>query len=38
MILDQDFTDRVAEIRPELKTIKKYIFVGEKPPQGMERL
>ena len=23
MILDQDFTDRVNEIRPELKTIKK---------------
>ena len=36
MILDQDFTDRVNEIRPEMKTIKKYIFVGEKLPQGME--
>ena len=36
MILDQDFTDRVAEIRKDLKTIKHYIFVGEKIPQGME--
>ncbi len=36
MILDQDFTDRVAEIRKDLKTIKHYFFVGEKVPQGME--
>jgi len=36
MILDQEFTDRINEIRPELKTIKKYIFVGEKLPPGME--
>jgi long-chain acyl-CoA synthetase len=36
MLLDQDFTDRINEIRPELKTIKKYIFVGDKTPTGME--
>jgi acyl-CoA synthetase (AMP-forming)/AMP-acid ligase II len=36
MILDRDFIDRVNEILPELKTIKKYIFVGEKTPPGME--
>jgi long-chain acyl-CoA synthetase len=36
MILDQDFTERIDEIRPSLKTTKKYIFVGEKPPPGME--
>jgi len=36
MILDQDFTDRVEEIRKELPTIKKYIFEGEKLPKGME--
>ena len=36
MILDQDFIDRVAVIRKDLKTIKHFIFVGEKIPQGME--
>ncbi|MGD1118764.1 MAG: AMP-binding protein [Dehalococcoidales bacterium] len=36
MVLDQDFTDRINEIRPELKTVKKYIFAGEKTPPGME--
>ncbi|HJX13431.1 MAG TPA: AMP-binding protein [Dehalococcoidales bacterium] len=36
MILDQDFTERVEEIRGKMPTIKKYIFVGEKPPRGME--
>jgi acyl-CoA synthetase (AMP-forming)/AMP-acid ligase II len=36
IILDQDFTGRIAEIRNQLPTVKKYIFVGEKPPQGME--
>src|SRR4030042_196399 len=36
MILDQDFVDRVQEIRPSLKTINKYFFVGEKTPEGME--
>jgi long-chain acyl-CoA synthetase len=36
MVLDQDFVQRVEEIRKDLPTIKKYIFVGEKPPAGME--
>ncbi|MFH1646486.1 MAG: AMP-binding protein [Chloroflexota bacterium] len=36
MILDRDFTERVEEIRGEMPTIKKYIFVGEKLPRGME--
>src|SRR4030043_570255 len=36
IILDQDFTERIAEIRNQLPTVNKYIFVGEKPPQGME--
>jgi len=36
MILDQDFTERVEEIRKDMPTIKHYIFVGEKLPQGME--
>jgi acyl-CoA synthetase (AMP-forming)/AMP-acid ligase II len=36
MILDQDFTERVEEIRSDLKTIKSYIFVGENVPEGME--
>ncbi len=36
MILDQDFTERVEEIRSEMPTIKHYIFVGENLPQGME--
>ncbi|OGN99904.1 MAG: AMP-dependent synthetase [Chloroflexi bacterium RBG_13_51_52] len=36
MVLDQDFLERVDEIRPELKNVKKFIFVGEKTPQGME--
>ncbi len=36
MILDQDFTERVEEIRPDLSTIKHYIFVGQNVPEGME--
>ncbi len=36
MILDQDFTERIEEIRPTLKTVKKYIFVGNNIPAGME--
>jgi len=36
MMLDQDFTERVEEIRSEMPTIKHYIFVGENLPQGME--
>jgi long-chain acyl-CoA synthetase len=36
MILDQNFTERVEEIRPDLPTIKHYIFVGKDVPGGME--
>jgi long-chain acyl-CoA synthetase len=36
MILDQNFTERVEEIRGSLSTIKHYIFVGESMPPGME--
>jgi long-chain acyl-CoA synthetase len=36
MILDQNFTERVEEIRGSLPTIKHYIFVGELLPPGME--
>jgi acyl-CoA synthetase (AMP-forming)/AMP-acid ligase II len=36
MILDQDFTQRVEEIRSDLPTIKHYIFVGKDAPSGME--
>jgi len=36
MMLDQDFTERVEEIRGEMPTIKHYIFVGENLPKGME--
>jgi acyl-CoA synthetase (AMP-forming)/AMP-acid ligase II len=36
MVLDQDFTERVESIRNEMPTIKKYIFLGEKMPRGME--
>jgi long-chain acyl-CoA synthetase len=36
MILDENFTDRVEEIRSELTIIKSYIFLGENMPQGME--
>jgi acyl-CoA synthetase (AMP-forming)/AMP-acid ligase II len=36
VILDQEFTERIVEIRPTLKTVKKYIFVGDSTPQNME--
>jgi acyl-CoA synthetase (AMP-forming)/AMP-acid ligase II len=36
MMLDLDFTERVEEIRQDMRTIKHYIFVGEKLPAGME--
>jgi acyl-CoA synthetase (AMP-forming)/AMP-acid ligase II len=36
MVLDQDFVDRIEPIRKEMPTIKKYIFVGDKLPKGME--
>jgi long-chain acyl-CoA synthetase len=36
MVLDQDFVERVEEIRKDLPTIKRYIYVGDKLPTGME--
>jgi long-chain acyl-CoA synthetase len=36
MVLDRDFADRVAEIRSQLPTVQKYIFLGENLPPGME--
>jgi long-chain acyl-CoA synthetase len=36
MILDQDFTERILEIKPTLNTVKKYIYVGKDAPKGME--
>lgn len=36
MILDENFTERVAEIRAEMPTIKNYIFAGNNMPKGME--
>jgi len=36
MILGEEFLDRVEAVRPELHTIRDYIFVGENPPKGME--
>jgi acyl-CoA synthetase (AMP-forming)/AMP-acid ligase II len=36
MILDQDFSQRVEEIRSDLATVKHYIFVGQNVPEGME--
>ncbi len=36
MILDDTFAERVEAVRPELPTIKHYLFVGQNPPKGME--
>ncbi len=36
MVLDESFSERVAEIRKDLKTIKQYFYVGDNLPQGME--
>ena len=36
IILDQDFKDRIQEIRPSLKTVKNYIYSGADVPEGME--
>jgi long-chain acyl-CoA synthetase len=36
MVLDQDFVQRVEEIRQDLPTIKKYIHLGARLPKGME--
>jgi long-chain acyl-CoA synthetase len=35
-ILDENFTERVEEIRGQIPTIKSYIFVGKNLPKGME--
>jgi acyl-CoA synthetase (AMP-forming)/AMP-acid ligase II len=36
MIFDENFTERVTEIRSELNTIKGYIYLGDNLPEGME--
>jgi acyl-CoA synthetase (AMP-forming)/AMP-acid ligase II len=36
MILDENFTERVTEIRPAMPTIKSYLFAGKNLPKGME--
>ena len=36
MILDESFSERVAEIRSELNTIKDYFYIGDNLPEGME--
>jgi acyl-CoA synthetase (AMP-forming)/AMP-acid ligase II len=36
MVLDGNFSERVAEIRDGLKTIKHYLYVGDNLPSGME--
>ena len=36
MIFSEEFTERVISIRDQLPTIEKYVFVGQKLPDGME--
>ena len=36
IILGEEFIDRVEAVRPQLSTIKHYIFVGQPLPKGME--
>jgi acyl-CoA synthetase (AMP-forming)/AMP-acid ligase II len=36
MILEEEFIERINEVRPHLPTIKDYILVGEKVAKGME--
>ena len=36
MILDDSFSERIAEIRSELNTIKDYFYLGDNLPEGME--
>jgi len=36
MVLDRDFVERIEEIRPTLNTVKRFIFVGDNVPEGME--
>ena len=38
IILGEEFAERIEAIRPQLPTIKDYVFVGENLPQGMEAL
>jgi acyl-CoA synthetase (AMP-forming)/AMP-acid ligase II len=38
MILGEEFAERIEAIRPQLPTIKDYVFVGDNLPQGMEAL
>jgi len=35
MFLEEEFTERVEKIRPELPSIKDYIFSGPNPPENM---
>jgi acyl-CoA synthetase (AMP-forming)/AMP-acid ligase II len=36
MIFSEEFTERVISIRDQLPTVGKYVFVGQKLPDGME--
>ncbi|MBM3182817.1 MAG: acyl--CoA ligase [Chloroflexi bacterium] len=36
MILSEEFTERVQEVRNQLPTIQYYVFVGEHVPAGMQ--
>ncbi|MCX7912184.1 MAG: acyl--CoA ligase, partial [Dehalococcoidales bacterium] len=36
MVFDENFTERIMEIRSQMPTIKHYVYVGGKPPAGME--
>jgi len=36
MILGEEFTERIEAIRPQLTTVKDYIFVGQALPKDME--
>ncbi|MDH5696664.1 MAG: acyl--CoA ligase [Dehalococcoidia bacterium] len=36
MVLGEEFIERVEAVRPQLATIKDYIFVGQAVPKGME--
>ena len=35
LVLDEDFIDKIKEIRPNLKKLENYIIVGENVPNGM---
>ena len=38
MVLGEEFTERVGEIRSQLPTIRDYLFVGQELPEGMLEL